>query len=226
MPAAEVRLLVPGIVPAGQYKLELENRGAAMGTAKLIIGRNARPVRTWNLQSDFRGGAVVVDLPVNVGSLVVAGDSTAMAAGRALSLRPVVVVPPRKRLTNAYARRVERYGAGLAYFLDDEAFVEEPGFWVRGAGRTQFAVAPAEPNQPRQLSVRNAPVRNTVDVDIDGTKRTLDLQPGEERTLPMTFDAQRSAALINIYSRAGFRPSETDAKSTDTRFLGVWVELR
>ena len=97
---------------------------------------------------------------------------------------------------------------------------------MRGAGRTRFAAAPAEPNQPLQLFVRNAPVRNSVDIDVDGTKQTLDLQPGEERTLPMPFDAKRSAALINIYSRAGFRPSETDAKSTDTRFLGVWIELR
>src|SRR5439155_26301245 len=111
-------------------------------------------------------------------------------------LRPVVVVPPRKRLTNGYARGVKRYGAGLEYFLDDKAFVEEPGLWVRGAGGSQFAVAPAERSQPVQLVVRNDPVRNSVDVDIEGTKRTLDLQPGEERTLPMTFEAQRSAALI------------------------------
>jgi len=69
-------------------------------------------------------------------------------------------------------------------------------------------------------------VRNSVDIEIGGQKNSLELRPGEERALPLAFDARHPAALINIYSRAGFRPSQVDAASTDTRYLGVWIEFR
>jgi hypothetical protein len=39
------------------------------------------------------------------------------------------------------------------------------------------------------------------------------------------IDPGRNAAMLTIQAAAGFRPSEADSKSRDTRFLGVWVKV-
>jgi hypothetical protein len=225
-PPAQTLLLVPGVLPAGRYALEMPSPGEAAGTARLVIGRNARPIMTWNLRTDVHDRGVSFELPVDVGSIVVSGDEEAVRAAGVLSLRPLNVIPPRDRMTTEYARRVERYGPGLAFFFDDGAFVEEPGFWVRGGGRTRLAAMPVQANASLQLFVRNAPVPNSVEIEIDGAAQTIDLQPREERMIRIPIAGQRRAALINIYSRAGFRPSLVDPGSTDARFLGAWIELR
>jgi hypothetical protein len=223
-PAPGTLLLVPDVLPAGTYALFVPNVSASSGKAQLVIGRNARPIVTWDLRTGLRDGAVHFDLPVNVGSIVIQGDDEAVRAVHALSLRPVRLVSPSDRPTGDYARRVERYGAGLAYFFDDGAFVEAAGFWVRGGADAQVAVAPDLPGASLHLFVRNAPVANEVTIEIDGHADTLPLQPREERIVPVPDG--HGAALIRIQSRSGFRPVQVDAGSTDTRYLGTWIELR
>jgi hypothetical protein len=228
-PSPRTLLLVPDVLPAGTYalmvRLEAETTDMS-GTAKLVIGRNARPILTWNLRTDLRDGSVRFDLPVNVGSIIVEGDDESARAVKAVSLRPIELVRPANRLTNDYARRAERYGPGLAYFFDDGAFVEEAGFWVRGGARTRIAAMPAQAGPPLHLFARNAPVTNHVTIDIDGQAQTLELQPREERLVEVPFTKGRSGALVKIYSDAGFRPSQVEPGSTDNRFLGVWIEFR
>ena len=85
---------------------------------------------------------------------------------------------------------------------------------------------PVQPGSPLQLFVRNAPVTNRVSLEIDGHAQTLELRPREERMVPVPISSARGAALINIYSDAGFRPSEVEPGSTDHRYLGAWIELR
>jgi hypothetical protein len=226
-PAPPVRtlLLVPGVLPAGSYALRVSEPSRAGGSARLVIGRNARPITSWDLGGDARDGEVRFDLPVDVGSIVVEGDDQAVREAGALALRPVQLLAPADRLTNRYARRVERYGPGLAYFLDDGAFIEEPGFWVRGGSDARFVATRATAGATIQLFLRNAPVPNHVTIDVDGAARTLELQPGEERLLPLTL-GPRGSAMVHVESDAGFRPSAVDARSTDHRYLGVWVEFR
>jgi hypothetical protein len=230
-PPARTLLLVPDVLPAGTYALSVRLKAdttavADAGTAKLVIGRNARPIASWNFRTDLRDGAVRFELPVNVGSIVVEGDEEAARSVKGLALRAIQLVPPANRLTNAYARRVERYGPGLAYFFDDNAFAEEPGFWVRGGSAARVAAAAIQPGTPLQLFVRNAPVINRVNLEIDGHAQTLELQPREERMVPLPVSSPRGAALISISSDSGFRPSEVEPGSTDNRYLGVWIELR
>ena len=219
-------LLVPGVLPAGTYALTATRPSDAAGTATLVIGRNARPIASWNLRTDLRASALRFDLPVNVGSLVVEGDDEALRTVPRLSLRAVRLVPRAKRATGDYARRVERYGPGLVYFFDDGAFVEEPGFWVRGGSGTRVAVIPGEPRTSLGLFVRNAAVANRVKLEIDGHPTVLELQPREERMVLVPIIRAGSAALINISSGGGFRPSQVEPGSTDNRYLGVWIELR
>jgi hypothetical protein len=198
----------------------------ASGTATLVIGRNARPIASWNLRTDLRDGGVRFELPVSVGSIVVEGDDEAARDVKALSLRPIQLVPPANRLTGDYARRVERYGPGIAYFFDDGAFVEEPGFWVRGGSGTRIATMAIRPGSPLQFFVRNAPVTNRVSIEIDGHAQTFDLHPREERMVSVPISRAGGAALVKIHSDSGFRPSTVEPGSTDNRYLGVWIELR
>jgi hypothetical protein len=224
-PPAHTLLVAPGIVPAGTYELRPRNPSAPNGTARLVIGRLAKPIRTWNLGTDLRDGALAFDLPVNVGSLVVEGDDAAVEAG-GFTLVPTRIVSGSARLTDGYARRVQQYGPALAFFFDDGAFPEEPGVWIRGNAESTIAVTLAEPGAVLQLFLRNAPVKNRLTVDVDGERSVIELQPGEERTLPLQVSGTRAASLIRFRTDTGFRPSEVEPGSTDNRFLGTWVEFR
>src|SRR5436190_17639287 len=138
--------------------------------------------------------------------MVVNGDAEASRHGASMALRPIALLPRAQRLTGGYARRAEPYGPALVFFFDDEAFVEQPGFWVRGADNSTFAAMPAGPGAPFQLFLRNAAAENHVTVTIDGQTQELDLHPREERPLPVALPGNRRAALINIQSTSGFRP--------------------
>jgi hypothetical protein len=219
-------LVVPGIVPAGSYAFVVADPTHAAGTASLVVGRNATAVAEWDLRNDLRDGAIHFDLPVSIGSLIVRGNDEATRRGIVMSLRPIELAPPSERLTDDYARRVAAYGPAQVYFFDDAVFVEQPGFWVRGAAAARVAVMAVAHGAPLMLFIRNAAVRNHVVIEINGTLQTLDLQPREERPIPLDAEAGRRASMVTITSETGFRPSEVDAGSTDTRFLGVWVEPR
>jgi len=219
-------LLVPDVLPAGTYDLVVGNPAAAEGMATLVIGRNARPVESWNLGTDLRDGALRFHLPVDVGSIVIKGDDGAVRHGGAMSLRAIDLLPRAQRLTGDYARRVEPYGPALVYFFDDEVFAEQPGFWVRGGAAARFATMSVQPGAAVQLFIRNAAVDNRVRVSIDGRTEELELKPREERPLPIPAVAGRRASLITVDSDSGFRPSQVEPGSTDNRYLGVWIELR
>ena len=222
--ANETLLLVPDVVPGGVYELRFADGRPGSGTANLLIGRQARPSKQWDLESDFHDGSSSLELPVAVGSLLIA-DQTRTSGGQ-LTLHPTKIWQRQSRVTADVARRAERYGSATVFFFDlNGVFHEEPGFWVRGGRETQIAAAPLHKGSSIWLFLRNGAAENIVEVEIDGTNQTLDLNPREERVIPLPISS-RPAALVRVRSRMGFRPSETDPGSKDTRVLGVWIEFR
>jgi hypothetical protein len=220
-------LIAPGVIPAGDYELRPKDRLAwktASGTAKLVIGRLARPVVVWEVGEALTDRGLAFNLPVDVGSLVVEGNEQAAAAG-GLMLHPKRVARGDARVSSGWARRAERYGPGTVYFFDDAAFPEEPGFWIRGGQVATVAVAGGTPTR-LALFLRNAPIKNRIFLEIDGRPQVVELSPGEERTLPLALSSDRTAALIRFRTETGFRPSEHEQGSADNRFLGIWVEVR
>jgi hypothetical protein len=175
------------------------------------------------MPSDFSNAAPRLELPVNVGSLIVTGDRGTPPG--ILSLHPVKVWEGESRLTNDIARRVEPYGPALVFFFDLNVYPEETGFWVEGGAVTQFAVAP-EHGHGLQMFVRNAAARNRIHLEIDGVEQALPLASREERTLPIQIGESRPGALIRVRTESGFRPSDVEQGSRDRRFLGVWIEFR
>ncbi len=226
---SDLLLHASSVVPAGEYELRAKNSTAPAGTVRLMIGKTA--LRTWNLATDLRDGRLSFELPVNIGSLSVEGDPEATKTG-GFALVPKRLLSGSARPSDGDARGVARYGAAFVFFFDGRAYPEEPGIWIRGGVDSSIAVMPVGRGTPLRLVVRNAPVRNTLTIDISvqrgraGEHRVFELQPGEQRIVPLQLPADRSATLIRFRTETGFYPSEVESGSTDDRFLGTWIEIR
>jgi len=61
-------------------------------------------------------------------------------------------------------------------------------------------------------------VPNTVTLEFAGRREEIALTPGEERRIDVP-----AGTLVQVRSSAGFRPSEMDRNSRDTRRLGVYI---
>jgi hypothetical protein len=166
-----------------------------------------------------------LNFPVDVRAIVVRGDEQARRAIRGLTIDPISIVPPTRRLTSDYAKRAVRYGTSSAYFLDDRSFPEPEAFWVGGARRSAVVLQPDTPGEYITVLVRNAPVDNRVVMESRSWREEFQLAPGEERHVDVPIDRQHGAALLTVATSAGFRPSALDPKSRDDRFLGVWIRV-
>jgi hypothetical protein len=208
-------LAVFPLVPAGTYLLSATRHGAGDGLLMVGVGNDQFAIVTQPI-AVFDAG-VRIHLPVSVRALTIRGDEVARDQVDEVGLRPLALeLAP---AATDIARRAVRYGGIVAFFLDDRAFPEPSGFWVGGARETSIVLAPDEPRGPVSLLLRNAPVENTVTVESGGRRDEIVLQPGEERRVQLP-DA---IALLRIRSAAGFRPSEADPSSRDSRLLGVYV---
>jgi hypothetical protein len=165
---------------------------------------------------------VPIELPVNVRGLFIRADEGARDQLDAIELRPQGL--PARGLSTEIARRAVRYDSGVVFFMDDRAFPEPAGFWVGGTRDTNVAIRPDRP-RPIALSLRNGASANVVTLESGSWREELTLQPGEERRIDIPIDAPRGAALVTIRSASGFRPSDVDSTSRDTRFLGVYCRL-
>lgn len=206
-------------IPAGRYRLV--PRASGDGWLMMGIGRDQFSLRSEPLARPVQ--SFTLDFPVDVRAIVVRGDERARRHVEGLTVEPLSILAPGRRLTEEYARRAVRYGAGTVYFLDDRSFPEPDAFWVGGARSTAVVLQPDGPRPVATLLVRNAPVDNRVLIEAGGWRDEAQLGPGEEHRVEVPLDATRGATLVRISASAGFRPSEVEAGSRDTRFLGVRV---
>lgn len=209
----------PG-VPAGSYILAARRQGSGSGEGLVMVGVGndqfaivTQPIRAYD-------AGVPIELPVTVRGLFIRADEDARGQLEAIDLRPQGL--PATGLSTEIARRAARYGNTVAFFMDDRAFPEPAGFWVGGGRDTSVAIRPDRP-QPIALVLRNGAAANVVTLESGSWRDALTLQPGEERRVDIPIDGSRGSALVSIRSSAGFRPSEVDPASRDTRFLGVYV---
>jgi hypothetical protein len=160
-------------------------------------------------------------LPGGAGQLVLAADETLQPVVGAVEITPVLVSRPGP----SPAQRGLRSGSAELFFLDDQAYVEENGFWVRGRGTARVVVA-VEPGQTDvQLLVRNGAARNVVTLDAGSYQRQVDLSASEERLVSLPIAGPGGVLTLRIDAAFGFRPSNIST-SNDRRYLGVWIELR
>ncbi|MGE3189554.1 MAG: hypothetical protein AB7N90_07715, partial [Vicinamibacterales bacterium] len=184
------------LVPAGRYEVLTSGRSRLSGTLEVMVGRTGQVLERWPLEG--RPGGVpglTLDLPVLVHSVTIRGDAAARATIGELSLRPVEVVPPAGRLDRGYALRATRYGPLRVFFMDDEAFMEPPGFWTWG-GAASAVLMEGDGDAPLALLVRNGAVANTVAFAAGAWREVLELAPGEERRLEVPRPASGGPVMV------------------------------
>ena len=206
-------------VPAGSYLVSARRQAGTDGWLMIGVGNDQFALVTQPIAAFDQG--VRVDVPVGVRALLVRADEGARDQLQSIELRPIARAEP---VSPDVARRAVRYGTAAAFFLDDRAFPEPAGFWVGGARETSLVIRPDQP-RPVAVHLRNGATENVVALESGRWREEFMLKPGEERRVDIPLDPTRGAAPLRIRSAAGFRPSEVDPNSRDTRFLGVFVRL-
>lgn len=210
-------------VPPGRYEIRVHSHTFLEGALRVHVGRAREPI----VVAPLAGGTPsshTLRLPAGARSLAIGADEEARRTVAGVTLRPVGLdgsVSPAPEL----ARAAARYGSAIAHFVDDRAYVEPAGFWVRAASEAiVFFQTDAAPDG-LPLLLRNGAVTNQVRVASGDWGIDLNLAGGEERVVHVPMRGS-DAARVSIRSEGGFRPAEHDPRSRDVRRLGVWVEVR
>jgi hypothetical protein len=210
-------------VPAGAYVVSVRRHVASGGNEGWVmvgVGNDQFAIATGAIAA-FDAG-VRIDLPVSVRTLTVRADEVARDQLDAIELRAASAVRP---LSNVAAWRAVRYDTTVAFFLDERAWPEPGGFWVGGAREAMVALHSDTSRPSIALALRNGAADNVVTLEVGKWHETIALNPGEERQVAVPTDPSTGAVALRIQSASGFRPSETDAKSRDTRYLGAYVRI-
>jgi hypothetical protein len=215
-------LFVLPSLPAGEYRLSFPLR-AATGWLMIGIGRDQFALRTEPLAADSQ--PMRIAFPVDVRALIVRADEDARRSVRAFVLEPERILTPGERLRAPFARRAVRYATSTVFFTDDKSFPEPEAFWVGGARDSTVVLQPDQSRATETLLVRNGAAENQVLIETGSWRDGARLGPGEERRIEVPLDHRRGATVLKFTTSAGFRPSDSDPKSRDDRFLGVWVKV-
>lgn len=213
-------------LPAGTYRIWLDNRVAGETfDADLVVGRGDVAVETWRFE-DTPAEPIWRDitLPWPVRSLALRVSAPSRASVGSVSLEALSVLPaPAPGAPRVTAAR--RYGATIVMGVGDGVYLEPPGIWTAGQTASQLVLQGSEGATTHQLSIRAGAVPTDVALEAGTWRERLSLDPGAVRDILVPIVADR-ATVLTVRSTAGFRPSETEAGSTDTRLLGVWIEFR
>ncbi len=214
-PDAPAWLPIEGL-PAGRYAATITGRNMPGGTLTATVGRSRAPLRRMTLRGASEQ-VVTLDLPAGAATLTLTLDPTSARVARTIDIAPLTI----DRSSRPPAVTSLSSGNAEVFFYDQQVFVEDDGFWVRGGQATDIAVAVATGRETRVvLTVANGAVANDVTINDE----PLHLAPGETHDVALTVPAS-GALPVHIRSAAGFRPSDVSS-SQDRRYLGVRVSAR
>ncbi len=215
-------LVTLAAVPAGEYRVTMRHRGGD-GWIMAGVGADRDPFALVTEPLAAFAAGQLLQLPVDVRTLIVRADDDAGQSVDGIDLQPLRLLRVDEKPVDGYARRAVRYTGVTAFFMDDRAFAEPNAFWVGGARDTTVVLLQDQPAASQPLLVRNAPVENRLSLTAGSWTQDLQLGPGEERRVDVP--AAGGVAAVRIRSASGFRPSESDPGSRDTRFLGIYVRV-
>jgi hypothetical protein len=203
-------------VPAGRYGLDLQMSHPRMGQLLVKLNGDATPLLTLSSRAETRQ-RVEMQLPVGVADLAIEPGPELTAVRARVQLEPIET-----RDRGGFAKRQRAFGPARIFFMDDNAFVEERGFWVQGGRSTSMTLISEEgvTGRPLRLNLQNGRAPNTIRIETPSSKLDQRLAPLERHAVELPFSD--GALPVTITASAGFRPS--DSGSSDRRFLGVWVE--
>jgi hypothetical protein len=217
-------------LPAGTYTVEVTFAGevpsgqAALG---LQVGRLGRPFHSWEVQP--RAGATwrtTFTLPVDANFIGFRGQPELEAAIQKIAITPTRVVDVRARARGPAVLSAAAYPEASFFFHNEQAHPEPRGMWTVGRRSVVVTVAPAPGGtDPVVLRMHSGRQANTVTMSADGWRWQQDLVPGQVAEVQLP-SAVRGVVLLTLTTSAGFVPRDFDPAIRDSRFLGVWLELK
>jgi hypothetical protein len=118
------------------------------------------------------------------------------------------------------------------YFQDENTYGHEmSGFWTKGASKVEIIVK--SPRKASSINLRlTCPSRGKTMVQVGNAIRILGKKNDGESEMMISFPKPVGFAwegnhlyAIKIRGESGFVPRKRDERSTDSRFLGVFVEV-
>jgi len=121
---------------------------------------------------------------------------------------------------------------GIVYFQDDNTFgYEIDGFWTKGASKAEIIVK--SPGKASSIDLRlTRPSRGKTMVKVGNAVRILGKKNSGESEMVVSFPEPVGFAwgrnhlyAIKISGEGGFIPAKREVRSTDNRFLGLFVRV-
>jgi hypothetical protein len=119
-------------------------------------------------------------------------------------------------------RSIQPFPGIRLHALDEEAFFEPGGFWVRARSLARLAVETAAPSR-LVWSFTNGARENWIEVSHPTGRLRFSLRPREEKRLELSLSS--AVETVSVSSASGFVPSETNGLQSDRRPLGVFVTV-
>ncbi|MBP8274494.1 MAG: hypothetical protein KAY59_08680 [Acidobacteria bacterium] len=217
-------LLLFADVPAARYIAVITSTSNFPVAVRLYVGRSDSPWREFTVpgQGTFTFPFVV---PAPVSGLMLDADPAARPSLRA-SLTVEDAMPAGETMA---MRSAAHYGSTDVLFLDDQVYVETPGFWVKGRQAAKFVLVPSMTSPVSPLTVRvlvrNGAALNTVTIESGTFQRLLTLTSRQEVEIDIPLTPAGTAS-VRVASGSGFSPADIEAGNADRRLLGVWIQPR
>lgn len=217
-------------LPAGTYSIAIDFNERTFDRAyplSLQIGRNGPPMQTWSLQPQpNQRWETKLWLPVDASFVGLRGPAEIERAITNITITPAAVVDSGDRPRVPVVLAAAAYPAASVFFHEEQMYPEPQGFWTMGSQVSSLTVAvPTGSTAPVTLRVHSGGVNNVATFSTFGWQQTVELTPGKAVDVELpTFPSGVIPLLIDVAS--GFSPKDADPKSTDRRFLGIWVEVK
>ena len=166
------------------------------------------------------------NLPVDATVWVAVSDEALAKSAQQVEVVAESVVPRRAR-PDVDVHAIEpiegRAGAYIVY-ADGETYPEGGVFWTRGTHAGKVFVSPGGAST-LVLTLHVGPVGGAVRVLVDGQDHSVTLARDQTQQIEVPLPSADRLVPVTVEAPGRFRPSDTEAGSTDQRWLGCQVRI-
>jgi hypothetical protein len=191
------------------------------------VGRVGPPLEAWTLQPQpGEPWRTTLWLPVNASFVGIRGSAEMERGIDSITITPTAVVDAGARPIVPTVLSAATYGDVSIFFHDERMYPEPAGVWLPGRRTVQMTVAvPPTHTTPVVLRIHSGGKANLATFTTFDWERDYSLVPGQatDVELPMV---NGNVIPLTVAVADGFSPRDLDASSNDSRFLGIWVEVK
>jgi hypothetical protein len=210
-------------VPPGRYRLVVTSGLNVSGTVTIALGRPDRTLMSCTLVEQAPGPtACVMALPAGASALWITGDSALTRTAELLAVASIEPGDPES--CGRRAQRAMTGASGTLFVLSGRAWAEGTGLWTAAGGEVAMVADPSAPAV--SLRIRQGGAAGMVSLQSGTWNDSRRLGAGEVWDVDVPRRSATGAVAFTVATTAGFRPSDLDPSSNDSRALGAWVEPR